>query len=107
MFLLSFSLASGCDRPEYESCRKLCWRYVELQFWESFDAETAGMPVDEKAKARAEREELWNEMKNREHDPGRDNCVDACRRDGKKSDIACVMAAKTFAEARACELDKR
>jgi hypothetical protein len=106
MTILSLA-ASGCNRPDIESCRQLCWHYYELDFWEKFEAETADMSPAEKATARAEREEMFNEVKNREHDPGRDNCVDQCRRDGKKSDVACVMAAKTVAEAKACKLDER
>lgn len=97
---------SGCDKPEYEACRQLCWKYAELHFWEKFDKETADLSPEDKAKARAEREELWNEMKNLEHDPGRENCITSCRQGAKKSDVACVLAAKTAAEARACNLDK-
>lgn len=105
--LVLISLAAvGCNKPDYESCRQLCWRYAELHFWEKFDKETADLSPEDREKARAEREELWNEMKNRKLDPGQENCVTSCRNAAKKGDIACVMAAKTAAEARACKLDE-
>ncbi len=97
----------GCDKPEYEECRQLCWKFNELHYWESFEKETADLGPAEKAKARAEREELWNEMKNAEENKELDNCVTACRQSGKKSDVACVLKAETAEQARACKIDER
>lgn len=104
LIVILAAAAAGCDKPDYESCRELCWRYAELEFWEKFETETADMTPKEKASARAEREQLWNEMKNREVNPGLENCVTACRQGGTKADVACVKRAETAAQARACKL---
>jgi len=100
--LLLLAGAPGCQRPTPEQCERLCWRYNELQFWDAFEKEVAGLPPAEVERRRAERRKAWEEIKAREFDPGLENCVRDCRRGSDPDQAACVDKATTAAEARAC-----
>jgi hypothetical protein len=99
---LALLLAAGCKKPTPDECREICWKFNELAFWDAFEVEAAELSPEEKAEARAEREEVWAEIKDRAFDSGLNNCIVNCRDQGKQSQVPCVRAAETAAAARAC-----
>jgi hypothetical protein len=101
LVLLLVSLA-GCQRMSAEQCQKICWRFNELAFWERFEKEAAGLEPEARDKLKAERQALLEQIRAREDDPGRDNCLKECRRAAKPDDVACVEKATTSAAAQAC-----
>ena len=103
LLLALLTLAVGCTRrPTPEQCQEICWKFNELTFWETFEAETADFSKDEKEKARAERKVLWDEIKERAFDPGLRNCITGCKRGGELSQVDCMQKAETGAAAKLC-----
>ena len=93
---------AGCQRPSQEACDKLCWRYAELQFWAAFEDQARDLAPEDRAILKAERTAEWEALRASPENRGRDNCIRACRKGGKKADLACVEAAETAVAARAC-----
>ena len=91
--LLLLLSAIACSKPSVQECETLCTRYSELSFSER---ETETRPKEEV-------EASWKEYAESEvFKKGLHNCVNDCRYGGSKSDLTCVKAAKTVAEANTC-----
>lgn len=102
LVLLALALLSACQRPSQEECERLCWRYSELQYWQAFEQQAQDLSEADRATLRAERQAEWEELKKQPKNPGRDNCITACKKSGKKAQVKCVEAASTAAAATAC-----
>ena len=102
VLVLFLASLAACQRMSAEQCQKICWRFNELAFWERFEKEAAGLAPEARDKLRAERQAQLEEIRTREDDPGRDNCLKECRRAAKPEDVACVEKATTSAAAQAC-----
>ena len=46
----------ACNKPEIEDCRRACWNYNKIKFWEKVDQDVKDMKPAEAAILRAERE---------------------------------------------------
>ncbi len=92
----------GCTRPDEEHCKKACLRYVELYQQEKWDAKLAEAPESEHAEIKRQQAAEWQDI-NTNPERGLQACVVACNRLGRGVRADCMIAAKTFAEAKECD----
>ena len=91
-------LALGACKGDPVECEKACRNYATLKYWEKADAEIAALPEDQQAAARADKEaKLEGEL-----EQGMNFCVASCTSANNDDQNACLIAAKTVAEAKAC-----
>ena len=82
----------GCSRPSVKDCETLCKKYSELAYKER----------ELQTHSTEEVEAAWKEyLASDVFKKGLHNCVNDCRYD-TKSDVKCVEAASTLAQAKSC-----
>ncbi|MCP4448833.1 MAG: hypothetical protein GY811_26390 [Myxococcales bacterium] len=99
LFLVS---AFACNKPDIEDCRRGCWNYMKLTFWDKVDQEVKDMSPEQAAVIRAQREAEFQEMQERVEDPGLLNCITGCQNDASKEQIECLQEKTTAASVAAC-----
>lgn len=92
-------LAAACDKATLEECDRGCRNYFTLHYWEEAEQEIAAAPEAERAALRAKKvSELEPRMMQ-----NLELCVSKCRSGSDSKRAKCWGAAKTTADARACE----
>ncbi|MBP6634088.1 MAG: hypothetical protein KBG28_09600 [Kofleriaceae bacterium] len=89
---------AACGKAPRKQCEEMCRRFAELAFWDGAEREIAAAPEPERAALRSKKQAEF-ETKLAE---GVDFCVSKCRSANNEDDNKCVIAAKTFADARKC-----
>lgn len=102
--LLTFSLllASGCNKPEIEDCRRACWNYNKVMFWDNVDQAVKDMEPEAAAAYRAQQEVEFKKIQERAEDPGLLNCITNCQNDANKEQVKCMQEATTAASLETC-----
>ena len=95
--LLLALLAAGCGANDGD-CDKACRNYFQLHYWEEANAEIAVAPVAEREALRQQKLVQLEERTNK----GIVLCVKQCRTAATKEQVACMLGAKTKAEAKTC-----
>lgn len=93
----------ACNKPDIEDCRRACWNYNKVMFWDKVDQEVKGLSPDESATIRAQRELDYREIEQREEDQGLMNCMTNCQQDASKEQVACMITAPTAVALERCE----
>ena len=93
---------SACNKPEIEDCRRACWNYNKVMFWDNVDVEVKDLPPAEAAAIRSQREIEFKEIQEREEDQGLLNCITNCQNDANKDQVKCMQEKKTAAAVEAC-----
>lgn len=100
--LVPLLVLSACNKPEIEDCRRACWNYNKVMFWDRVDQEVKDLPPEEAAAIRAQRELDYQEIEEREEDPGLLNCITNCQNDASKQQVQCMQEKTTAASIKAC-----
>lgn len=91
------------NTPEAEDCRRACWNYNEVMFWENVNVESKDLSPAQRATLRAHREVEYKESQEREEeDPGLLNCVTNCQNEASNDQVMCMQQKKTSADLKAC-----
>ena len=93
---------SACNKPEIEDCRRACWNYNKVMFWDKVNQEVKDLPPEEAALIRAQREAEFKAMQERAEDPGMLNCITNCQNDASKDQVTCMQEKTTAAAMEAC-----
>ncbi len=103
-YLLSLCLVSalGCNKPEIDDCRRACWNYNKVMFWDKVNDEVKAMKPAEAAAVRAQRELDFQEIQEREEDPGLLNCITNCQHNANKEQVVCMQEARSAAAQKVC-----
>ncbi len=99
---LSLLALSGCNKPEIDDCRRACWNYNKVMFWDKVDTEVQNLPPQEAAAIRAQRELDYKAIQEREEDPGLLNCITNCQQDASRDQVKCMQEKTTAASVKAC-----
>ena len=95
--LLLALAAAGCGANDGD-CDKACRNYFALHYWEKANAEIAGAPLAEREALRQAKLVELEERTNK----GIVLCMKQCRTAATKEQVACLIDAKTTADAVAC-----
>jgi hypothetical protein len=98
VFVLSLA---ACDKATVQECDKGCRNYFELHYWQAADMEIARAPAEQRDELRQQKQaELEPRMMK-----NLDLCVQKCKSGSDSKRAKCWAAARTTAEAKACEND--
>ncbi len=103
LMLALFTGALGCNRPPMADCQKVCWHVFELGFWERANLEIAKAPRTEREALRDRKTAELAELHANRDLPHPQICAENCTERGSKEQVACQLAATTFAEAKDCQ----
>ncbi len=92
----------ACNKPEIEDCRRACWNYHKVLFWDAVDEEVKGLPPEEAAAIRAQKEKEFQASQERAEDPGMLNCITDCQNNANKDQVRCLQEKETATALRAC-----
>ena len=95
-------MGMACKKPDIEDCRRACWNYNRIMFWDKVDTEVKDMAPEQSAKIRAQRELDYREIEQREEDQGLMNCITDCQQSSNDKQVKCMLDAKTAAAVEAC-----
>jgi hypothetical protein len=90
--------AAACGQAEYQQCDQACRNYVVLNYWNEWDPKIDAQPEAERAQLRHKKLAELNDILER----GMYQCVQNCQIANNPDMNKCMIAAKTFAEARVC-----
>lgn len=88
----------GCGKAPRKQCEEMCRAYSSLAFWEQANKEITAAPDEQQAALRAAKESEYAQKR----DNGLEFCISKCRSANNEEDNRCVIAAKTFADAKKC-----
>lgn len=101
VFLLCGSVI-GCSRPSKKKCEEACWHQAKLVYWELAEAEIAKAPEPEQAKTRADLQAKWDALVADTENPQPKVCTEMCTKQGRQTEVDCIIKAKTAKAAKAC-----
>ena len=93
----------GCaPKPTKEQCREACHNNAELHFWKGFEGAIDNLPEDRKPAARKKGKQEWEKGLKADMGKKNDECVTSCVQGGRKSQVDCIIKAKSVPEVEKC-----
>lgn len=99
--LVVLVLLVACKGGDPVACENACRNYAKLEYWHQHDPEIAKAAPDQRA---ALRKQLLDKFE-RDLERGIDPCVTRCVSANFSDQTSCMIAAKTFDQAKACLKD--
>jgi len=93
--MCSLLFVVACNKPKVDDCRRACWNYNKVMFWDKVDRDVKDMQPAAAAAYRAQREVEFNELQMREEDPGLLNCITSCQHDANSEQVKCMLTTTT------------
>jgi len=102
MLLTSSLLFFACNKPEIDDCRKACWNYNKIMFWEKVEKDVKSMTPQKAVVFRAKRNQEFQAIAQREEDRGLLNCVTKCQHEASNKQVTCMQEAQSAAAMSIC-----
>jgi hypothetical protein len=98
LFAMLVTVGVGACGAADADCDRACRNYFELHYWEEANAEIAVAPVEKREEMRKEKLVALEDRMSK----GIMLCMKQCKTAATKEQVACLLDAKTTADAKKC-----